>query len=165
MWTREFFSSLQVVAPTGQYDSNRLVNLGSNRWAFRTQVGASRALGRWMVEIAGAAWLFTDNDDFLGGSTLGQDPIYVVQAHGIYSLRPGFWLGIGIGHLKGGATTTNGVERDDEQSNTRGGIRLTYPLSQRHGLAFDITTGVTTTIGADFDSFVMGYQYAWGGGL
>jgi hypothetical protein len=156
--------SLQVVAPTGQYDPSRPVNLGSNRWAFRPQVGASRALGKWIVEAAGTVWLYTENDGFFGGSTLEQDPIYAIQAHGVYRFRPGFWLGVGVGYPKGGATALNGVERDDEQTNTRAGIRLVYPLGKRHGLAFDFTSGVTTTIGADFDSFAVAYQYAWGGG-
>ena len=34
-------ASLQLQAPLGQYDPSRLVNLGSNRWAFRPEVGAS----------------------------------------------------------------------------------------------------------------------------
>ena len=68
-------ASLQVVAPLGQYDRTKLVNLGSNRWSFRPEVGLSRAVGSWTFELAGSAWLFTDNDDFFGGAVLDQDPI------------------------------------------------------------------------------------------
>lgn len=37
--------SVQVWAPTGQYDSSRLVNIGTHRWSIRGEVGASRAVG------------------------------------------------------------------------------------------------------------------------
>lgn len=59
--------SLTVVAPTGQYDPRRLVNLGSNRWAFKPEVGLSKPFGRWTAELAGGAWLFTPNNNFFGG--------------------------------------------------------------------------------------------------
>src|SRR5205814_3267899 len=32
-------ASLSVVAPTGQYGPSRLINIGSNRWAFKPELG------------------------------------------------------------------------------------------------------------------------------
>jgi len=58
-------ASLTVVVPNGQNDPNRLVNIGSNRWAFKPEVGFSYPLKRWTMEVAGGVWLFMDNNDFL----------------------------------------------------------------------------------------------------
>ncbi len=38
-------ASLRVSVPLGQYDDTRAVNLGANRWSFKAEVGASKALG------------------------------------------------------------------------------------------------------------------------
>ena len=40
---------LQVMAPFGQYDPDRLVNLGTNRWAFKPEIGLSKKLGALSV--------------------------------------------------------------------------------------------------------------------
>jgi hypothetical protein len=61
--------SLRASVPWGQYDSSRVVNIGSHRWAFKPEVGASKTVGPWTLEGTAAAVLFTDNDDFYGGST------------------------------------------------------------------------------------------------
>jgi hypothetical protein len=89
--------SVRIIAPTGEYDETKLINLGSNRWAFRPEFGASRVFGHWDLTIAGAAWFYTDNDEFFGGSTLSQDPLYVIKGHAVYTVRPGFWVGFGSG--------------------------------------------------------------------
>jgi len=38
--------SLVVSMPTGQYDGTKLINIGTNRWAFRPEIGLSQPLGR-----------------------------------------------------------------------------------------------------------------------
>ena len=40
---------------------------------------------------AGTFWLFGDNSDYLGGMTLAQESVVAVQAHLVYSFRPGLW--------------------------------------------------------------------------
>ncbi|HEX6019412.1 MAG TPA: transporter, partial [Burkholderiaceae bacterium] len=43
-------ASLQVSVPAGQYDATRLVNIGTHRWFFKPEIGASQALGPWTLE-------------------------------------------------------------------------------------------------------------------
>ena len=100
--------SLRVSAPWGQYDSSRVVNIGSNRWAFKPEVGASKAVGPWTLEVTAAAVLFTDNDDFYGGSTRSQAPLYALQGHAIYSFRSGIWGSLDATYFSGGRTTIDG---------------------------------------------------------
>ena len=61
--------SLQVSAPLGQYDDNKLLNLGNNRWSFRPELGISKAWDPWTFEVAPSVTFFSDNTDFFGGNT------------------------------------------------------------------------------------------------
>ena len=60
-------ASLTVVAPTGQYDSARQINQGSNRWAFRSEIGLSQRWKRWILDAYGAVWFFTANRHYFTG--------------------------------------------------------------------------------------------------
>ena len=44
-------ASFAVMAPTGQYDPARVVNLGTNRWSFKPELGASKAIGPLALEL------------------------------------------------------------------------------------------------------------------
>ncbi len=154
--------SIQLVTPTSDYDSDKLLNLGTNRWAIRPELGVSRRLGNWTLELIGAVWLFGDNDDFFGGNKLEQDPIYIAKGHIVYTLRPGFWIGLGLGYGRGGQTAVNGEPRATEQENLRYGIVVSYPLNKQHGISASFASAENNGVGAEFDSFALRYQYAWG---
>ena len=156
-------ANLTVVAPTSDYDGDELLNLGSNRWSVRGEFGASRALGKWSLELAGAVWWFGDNDNFAGGNTLEQDPLYVAKTHIIYSFRPGLWVGVGFGYGWGGQTFVNSEERPTEQKNYRYGITAAYPLNKQHGIAVSIIEAKNSGAGAEYSVFGLRYQYSWGG--
>ena len=55
--------SLRVVAPTGQYDPMKLINNGSNRWAFKPELGYSSRWGHWVLDGYGGAWFYTTNPE------------------------------------------------------------------------------------------------------
>jgi len=156
--------SFDVVVPTGDYDPSKLINLGSNRWAFNPEIAVSQALGdKWTLEAAGSAWFYTDNTNFNDGLTLEQDELYVVKLSAIRSVRPGFWWALGVGYGEGGTTRVDGVVRNTLQRNWRFGAFLAYALAPNQGVSVSLLSGVTQRVGADFDSVAVGYQYSWGG--
>ena len=77
----------------------------------------------------------------------------------------GAWLAADAGFGTGGRVTVGGNEGSVNQENTRFGLTLAYPLTRRASLKAAWITGVSTRLGADFDSLILLYQYRWGGGL
>jgi hypothetical protein len=153
--------ALQVVMPLGQYDPDRLINIGSNRWSFRPEVGVSRALGRLTVEFAGGAWLFTANDDFFGGKTLTQQPLYFAKGAAIWSFRGGRWVALNYGRATGGKTRIDEGEWSPLQENDRIAATLLLPMRRTQALRLTYTSGLFTRLGADFETFGVGYQFSW----
>jgi len=158
-------ASLQVSAPTGQYDGSRLINIGTNRWSFKPELGVSKAVGRWTLEGTAAATLFTDNDDFYGGNTRSQDPLYSLQGHAIYSFRSGMWGSVDVNYFTGGRTTVNDTVKNDLQRNWRLGATLALPLDAHHSIKLYGSSGVSARTGNNFDLLGLAWQYRWGGGL
>ena len=158
-------ASLQVAAPLGQYDSSRLVNLGSHRWMFKPEIGMSKKLGALIAEAAIGASLFTTNHDFFGGKTREQAPVVHGQLHLIYEFAGGTWLALNGTYYKGGRTTVNGVEQNDELGNSRLGATLAWPLDRHHSIKLHASKGVTVRAGEDFRTVGLAWQYRWGGGL
>ncbi len=155
-------ASLKVDMPLGDYNNENLINTGSNRWTFKPEIGISNRWGRRVsVEGSLAARLFTDNDNFFGGTKLEQDPLYQVQAHFIYDLDKGRWVSINGNYFWGGRTSKDGVKGDDRQENSRIGITLGWPLTPQHSLKFFGSRGVITNIGNDSDTYGVVWQYRW----
>jgi len=154
-------ASVVVVAPTGQYDPAKLINVGTNRWSFKPEVGLSYPAGRWFVELYGGAWLFTNNDDFFGGSRREQQPLASFQTHVSYVFRPRLWLAGDATFYTGGRTTVDGVEKADLQRNSRFGLTLAVPVKRRSALKISWARGLMTRVGGDFDTLAVGYQFLW----
>ena len=156
--------SVVAISPGGQYDSSRLVNIGSNRWAFKPELGLSKRLGRWYFDLYGGVWLFTANTDFVG-QVRKQSPIGASQLHLSYTIRPRLWVGFNANFYTGGRTEIEGIKSADFQRNSRFGATLSLPLDRRQSLKVSASTGALTTVGGDFGSLGVAYQVLWGGGL
>jgi hypothetical protein len=153
--------SLAVLAPLGQYDSAKLINIGINRWSFKPELGLARTFGRWVVEGMAGVWLFTDNTEFLGGRTREQDPIVALQLHLTYRFQGSMWLAGDANYYRGGRTTIGGKTNLDFQQNSRVGATFSKGLSHGHAIRASVSRGAYTTLGADFTSVAVAYNYAW----
>jgi len=157
-------ASLQVTPPLGQYDDEKIVNLGNNHWSFKPELGISKALGPWTLELAPSAIFFTDNTDFFFGGTLSQAPIYSVQGHILYSFPSGIWASLDGTFFTGGRTTINGVKSNNEQTSTRAGLTVALPVDRYNSLKLYASTGTSTRTGSEFKTVGIAWQYRWGGG-
>lgn len=152
--------SLVVGVPVGQYNSARYINLGTNRWSIKPEIGLSRTRGHWTFEGDFGAIVYTDNTNFVNGSTREQSPIVALQGHLIYTMRPAYWVAADGNYWKGGRVTTNGLTATAEQKNSRLGLTLAVPV-RRQQLRVSYSFGAYTTIGGDFHAVGMSYSYAW----
>jgi hypothetical protein len=158
-------ASLQVSAPWGQYDDTHLINIGTNRWFIKPEIGVSKALAAWTLEGAAAVTLYADNTDYFGGRARAQDPIYSIQGHAIYSFGGGVWASGDATWFAGGRTTINGVLRNDLQQNWRVGATLAFPIDRYNSIKFAASSGVSARTGNSFDLVALAWQHRWGGGL
>jgi hypothetical protein len=154
-------TSLTIVPPTGQYMPDKLVNIGSNRWSFKPEVGVSFPMGRWYLEGYAGVWMFTDNDDFFGGSLREQDPLKTFQAHVAYMFRPRLWLAFDANYYRGGRSTVDGTRGAEIFANSRVGLTLSIPASTRQSWKFTWSEGATTRLGGEFRTIGVAWQYLW----
>ena len=152
-------SSLTVVPPIGQYDSTKLVNLGSNRWSFKPEVGVSLPAGRWTVDAYAGVWFFTDNDAYYPGrSRRHQDSVFAVQGHVSYTLGRRAWAAVNATWYTGGQLSVDGAKAADPYRNTRLGATVAIPLGTRQSLKVAYSAGAATRIGADFRTLSGAWQ-------
>ena len=152
-------TSLTVMPPVGQYESGRFINLGSNRWAFKPEIGIWHPRGRWTFDGSAGVWLFTTNDSYFPGTAKReQDPIIAVQGHVSYDFDSGIWIALDGAWFSGGQTHVNNVALSDRKDSTRVGATLSLPMGAQQSVKFTYSTGIATRRGADFDTFVITWQ-------
>jgi hypothetical protein len=154
-------ASITVNAPFGQYDSSKLINLGTNRWACKPELGLSQPVGDWVFEFYTGVWLFETNDNFFGGQVRKQDPLGVFQAHIVYNVLPGLWAAADFAYNTGGSTTVDGKPQNDRQDNTRGGLTLSVPITRGQSLKLAWARGVSTRVGSSFETVAVAWQLMW----
>jgi hypothetical protein len=164
-------ASVKIVIPVGQYDPTMLINLGSNRWAFKPELGLSHRHGHWIVDAYGGAWLFTTNPEFFsrnqyyaGTRAQTQDPIGIVEMHLSYDVRPRLWFSLDGNFWSGGTTSLNGVENPSTlQKSSRVGVTASVPLTMRQSVKFGFASGAYARFGGDYTIFSAAWQYSWVG--
>lgn len=158
-------TSLYVIAPTGQYFADKLINLGTSRWSVKPEIALSQLMGqKWMLDLYSGVWFFTTNNSFYpGNSVRTQDPLVAFQAHLCYNINPRMWVAFNTTYYTGGQSTVNGNYSDDRQSNSRVGVTLALPVGKRNSLKIAFSKGAIIRMGADFSTITVGWSTVWFG--
>jgi hypothetical protein len=157
-----FGVSLLVQAPTGQYDETKLINLGTNRWSFKPELGVSVPVGRWYLDAYLGAWFFTTNDHFYpGDNTRQQDPLTSLQLHASYTFKSKAWLALDATWYGGGQTTVDSNPPSERQSNSRLGATFSVPVAKRQSIKIAANTGASARVGSKFNTLLVGWQLVW----
>ena len=153
-------TSLTNVAPTGQYSSEKIINISTNRWSFKPELGISYPVGnRWLIDLYAGLWLFTNNDSFYPGSSVRtQDPLAAFQAHISYNVNPAMWAAIDLTYYTGGQSSINNNYNDDRQNNMRIGATVVLPVNKQNSVKLAYSTGAIIRFGSDFSTLSIAWQ-------
>jgi hypothetical protein len=155
-------AGVAVHLPLGEYLDEKLINLGSNRFTIRPQLGVVHTRGKWDFELTGSAWIFTDNDDFFGGTKLEQDPFVTIQGHVVYRFRPALWFAGSLAYGIGQESTVDGDHKDDRKQNIVFGFSAGYSITRNFGVKVGyLGTRALVDTGLDFDSFIASATFFW----
>ena len=116
-WTVD--AAVMLGVPMGEYDDDKLVNLGLNRWFTRIALPVKYHFGAFSpgymgsFEITPSVWIFEDNDDFIG-QTLENDPIWQLEMHLTQDFTPTVFGSIDLLYRKGFQSEIGGVEAGEE---------------------------------------------------
>lgn len=152
-------AALAVSIPTGHYNSDRLINLGDNRWVLRPQLGVTHSRGKWTGELTSSVFIYADNDHFWRETQLETDPLFAVQAHLIYNFRPGLWTSVSTAYGWGGEATVNGDAKNNPSGNWLSALSFGLPINRMQGIKIAwIRARTQKPTGSNNDSLALAYS-------
>lgn len=155
--------SFKLVPQAGQYDPTKLINLGSNRWSFNTEIGYSRRLGNWILDAYGGAWFFTTNTKFFPGMNIqSQSPTGSFESHLSYDFKRRLWVSIDGNFWFGGRTTLNGTLNSmTYEENSRIGATASIPISRHQSIKLSYNRGAYIRYGGNYQDVSLAWQFSW----
>lgn len=154
-------TSLQVTAPTGKYEKEKLINISANRYAAKLGAGASKALNNFTFELLADAEFYTENKTFKTTLTRKQEAVYSTQAHMIYNIQKGMWAALNANYYWGGIVKEDGQIASQSLKNSRYGFVFAMPINKQNSIKINGSSGISTRTGTDFDSIAIAWQYRW----
>jgi len=158
---------LDLALPIGEYDNDRQLNLGQNRWYGRLGSPIVWQLGPWVpgqrttLEFLPAVWFFGDNTDYVG-QTLSTDPMFQLDAHLTRDFTEHFWGALDVAWYYGGKANIDGVE-GDTLNNVGVGLTLGYQINDNLSLSVGYKSTVNDTNSGDLqmDAFMATLVAGW----
>jgi hypothetical protein len=156
-----FGVSLVTSVPVGRYHNDKQINIGSNRWGFKPELGISKRFKHVYAEAYVGTWFYTNNTDYFGGNELKQKPTLSLQAHASYYFKNQMWVGINTNWYKVGEVAINDVYSGDTQKDWRVGVTFSVPITKTQSLRLQYHTGIYADLGLNYDSLTLAYQYVF----
>lgn len=141
-----------IIAPIGEYDANKRVNLGANRWATKQELCIVKGFGeRTWLEVAGSVEFYGDNDDArdAAGNTVtrSQDVAFGSETHLSYDFTKDFFGSMDYYYHYDSETQLNSrVETESGSRHTIGGTAA-YMLRPDVQLMANVNTDVAVESG------------------
>lgn len=157
--------SLTVSAPTGEYDANKLLNLGSHRWSFKPEFGVSHPFGperRWEIDGYVNVEFFTDNTAYHGVEILRQEPLPGVEGHLSYDFTHSLWASLDLRYSFRGDTVVDGVSQNDAQELLTAGTEVSWSPSASHSLVIIFAKALVYRNAPAETRVALKYVYSWG---
>ncbi|MFT3823698.1 MAG: transporter [Chitinophagaceae bacterium] len=156
-----FGVSLVINVPSGLYHKNKFINTGTNRWAFKPEIGVSKRFKRVYAEVYSGVWFYLHNNEYLGNKKLAQHPMFSIQGHACYYLKHQMWISVDGTWFNGGQTYVNNVAEGDLFDNWRVGGTWSFPVAKAHSLKLQFHVGAFATRGYNYNTISLAYQFVF----
>jgi hypothetical protein len=162
-WTVD--AAVMVGVPIGQYDDDKLVNMGLNRWFGRVALPVKYHFGafepgyRSSFELTPSVWLFADNDNFIG-QDLENDPMWQLEAHLTHDFTRTFSGSIDMLYRTGFQSEIGGTELGDELEIGDLGFSLQYQINDNIAVRTSFSSNLFGD--EDLDTSIIRLQFVYG---
>lgn len=160
-------TSLTITAPTGLYNSDKVLNPGSDRWSFKPEIALSQPFGpeqKWQIDAYANTYFYTDNTSYHGVEILRQQPLVGLEGHISYSFTNNVWAAVDTRYSFRGETLVNEVNQNNSQQNFILGSEVNVALNARNSLVFEFGKALVHQNGPAISGFSVKYDYSWGRG-
>jgi hypothetical protein len=164
VWTVD--TAVMIGIPVGEYDEDKLVNMGLNRWYGRVALPIKYHFGAFSpgymssFEITPSVWLFAENDDFLG-QEMENDPLLQLEMHLTQDFTPSFYGSIDLLYRSGFQSEIDGVEVGDEVDIGDFGFTLNFQATDNLAIRSSYSSNVFGDSDVDNSVIRMQLIYAW----
>lgn len=153
--------SLVASIPSGLYYNDKRINIGTNRWAIKPELGISKRFKHIYAEAYMGVWIYANNNEYLLNKQLKQEPVYSLQAHTSYYFKNQMWVGLNANWFNGGRTLVDNVSTGDLNDNWRLGATFSTPIAKFQSIKFQVNAGAFTNAGLNYNIFSLSYQYVF----
>ena len=163
-WTVDVAVMLGV--PMGEYESDKLVNMGLNRWWTRLAFPIKYHFGVFSpgymssFEFTPSVWVFTENDDFVG-QKLENDPIWQLEAHLTQDFTPTFFGSLDLLYRGGFQSKIDGVEVGEELEIGDFGFTLNFTTTDNLMIRTSFSSNVFGDNDIDNSILRLQFVYVW----
>ncbi len=158
---------VDLIVPIGEYDNEKALNIGQNRWYGRVGAPIVWQLGSWVpgrrttLEFLPSVWLFGDNDDFVG-HRLSTDPKFQLEGHLTRDFHEHFWGSLDMNYMAGGQSSVDGESGEDLDM-----LGLGFTLGYHINDNIQLTAGYMATVNDSaptdlrMDVFKLSLVFGW----
>ena len=163
-WTLD--AAFMLGVPLGQYDDDRVVNMGLNRFygrvafPFKYHFRVFSPGYRSTIEVVPSVWLFTDNDDFLG-QTLKNDPLVQLEAHWTHDFTRHFFGSLDLLYRNGFQSEIDGVNLGSDIEIGTLGFTLNFAVNDNVTIRTSFSSNVFGDSDIDTSMIRLQFVYAW----
>lgn len=158
---------VDLIVPIGEYDNDKFLNIGQNRWYGRVAAPIVWQIGSWVpgrrttLEFLPSVWVFDDNNDFVG-EELSTDPKFQLEAHLTRDFHKDLWGSIDVNWVSGGKSSLNGHNGEDLDM-VGVGFTLGYNINENIQLTAGYLASVSDSDPTDLqmDMFKVSLVFGW----
>lgn len=163
-WTID--TAVMLAFPIGEYDKDKLVNLGLNRWwgrvafPFKYHFGVFAPGYMSSFEVVPSVWLFAENDDFIG-QKLENDPLWQLEAHLTHDFTRSFFGSLDLLYRGGFKSEINGIEVGEKLDVGNIGFTLNFTATDNLAIRASYMSNVFGDNDLDNSILRIQFVYAW----